>query len=143
MINKVTLVGNLGRDPELRRFEGGGVVAKFPVATNESYKDRNGQWQTQTEWHDVVCWGPLAERSERDLKKGKLVYVEGKITHRKYTDQNNVERYITEILANTVRSLERREGDGPTPTHPHVADSGHMTPPENTGGADTDGDPPF
>lgn len=107
MINKVTLVGNLGRDPEVRRLENGAVVAKFPVATNESYKDKNGEWQTQTEWHDVVVWRQLAERVERDLKKGKLVYVEGKLTHRKYTDQNNIERYVTEIVGYVVRSLER------------------------------------
>ena len=107
MINKVTLIGNLGRDPEVRRLDNGAVVAKFPVATNESYKDKNGEWQTQTEWHDVVVWRQLAERVERDLKKGKLVYVEGKLTHRKYTDQNNIERYITEIVGYVVRPLEK------------------------------------
>lgn len=143
MINKVTLVGNLGRDPELRRFEGGGVVAKFPVATNENYKDRNGQWQTQTEWHDVVCWGPLAERSERDLKKGKLVYVEGKITHRKYTDQNNIERYITEILANTVRLLERRDGESQPPMGPPPPGGDPSSPHSNAAGPDQDFDLPF
>ncbi|MEL6924116.1 MAG: single-stranded DNA-binding protein [Bacteroidota bacterium] len=110
MINKVTLIGNLGRDPEIRRLENGGVVGKFPVATNENYKDKNGEWQSQTEWHDVVVWNALAESAERNLKKGKLVYVEGKLTHRKYTDKNNIERYITEVRALTFRMLERREG---------------------------------
>lgn len=109
MINKVTLVGNLGRDPEVRRLDNGVVVAKFPVATNESYKDKSGEWQTQTEWHDVVVWRQLAERAERDLKKGKLVYIEGKLTHRKYTDQNNIDRYVTEVVGNMFRILERSE----------------------------------
>ncbi len=112
MVNKVTLIGNLGRDPEVRRLENGAVVAKFPVATNESYKDKSGEWQTVTEWHDVVVWRQLAERAERDLAKGKLVYVEGKLTHRKYTDKDNIDRYVTEIVANTFRLLERRESSG-------------------------------
>ena len=111
MINKVTLIGNLGRDPEVRRLENGAVVAKFSVATNENYKDKNGEWQKATEWHDVVVWRQLAERAERDLKKGMMVYVEGKLTHRKYTDKNNIERYTTEIVANTFRMLERRDSN--------------------------------
>ena len=69
MVNRVILIGNLGRDPEVRRLENGAVVAKFSVATNENYKDRSGEWQTQTEWHDVVVWRSLAERAEQQLKK--------------------------------------------------------------------------
>ena len=110
MINKVTLIGNLGRDPEIRHFENGSSVGKFPVATNESYRDKNGEWQTITEWHDVVVWRALAERAERSLKKGSLVYVEGKLTHRKYQDKEGIDRYVTEVVANTFRALERREG---------------------------------
>lgn len=112
MINKVTLIGNLGRDPEVRRLESGSAVAKFSVATNENYKDKNGEWQTQTEWHDVVCWGLLAERVERDLKKGKLVYIEGKLTHRTYEDKDKITRYITEVRGIVVRLLEKRENSG-------------------------------
>ena len=112
MINKVFLIGNLGRDPEVRRLESGVAVAKFPLATNENYKDKNGEWQTLTEWHDVVAWRGLAERIERELKKGKLAYVEGKLTHRKYQDKDGNDRYVTEVLANVVRLLERREGGG-------------------------------
>ena len=108
MINKVVLIGNLGRDPEVRRLESGAAVAKFSVATNENYKDKNGEWQTQTEWHSIVAWRNLAERVERDLKKGKLIYVEGKLTHRKYQDKDGNDRYITEVLANVIRLLERR-----------------------------------
>lgn len=113
MINKVILIGNLGRDPEIRRLENGAVVAKFSVATNESYKDKNGEWQNLTEWHDVIAWRQLAERAERDLAKGKLVYIEGKLTHRKYQDKENIDRYITEVVANTIRLLDRKEGAGP------------------------------
>lgn len=112
MVNKVTLIGNLGRDPEIRHLENGGMVGKFPVATNESYKDKNGEWQTLTEWHEVVVWRSLAERAEKALKKGSLVYVEGKLTHRKYQDKDGNERYITEVVANIIKPLEKREGGG-------------------------------
>jgi single-strand DNA-binding protein len=112
MINKVILIGNLGRDPEIRHLENGSSVGKFPVATNESYKDKNGEWQTITEWHDIVVWRSLAERAAKMLKKGSLVYVDGKLTHRKYQDKDGIDRYITEVVANTFRSLERREGSG-------------------------------
>jgi len=110
MINKVTLIGNLGGDPEVRRLEGGTAVARFSLATNESYKDKDGNFQTVTEWHNVVVWRELAERAERSLKKGMLVYVEGKISYRKYTTQEGQDRYVTDIVANTFRMLERREG---------------------------------
>ncbi|MEQ1747431.1 MAG: single-stranded DNA-binding protein, partial [Saprospiraceae bacterium] len=110
MINKVTLIGNLGGDPEVRRLEGGTPVARFSLATNESYKDKDGNFQTNTEWHNVVVWRDLAERAERSLKKGMLVYVEGKITYRKYTTQEGQDRYVTDIVANNFRMLERREG---------------------------------
>lgn len=112
MINKVTLVGNLGKDPEIRHLEGGTSVAKFSLATNENYRDKNGEWQTQTEWHDIVAWRQLAEKAARDLHKGSLVYIEGKITHRKWQDKEGQDRYSTEIVASTIRSLERREGAG-------------------------------
>ena len=124
MLNRVTLIGNLGRDPEVRRLESGIAVAKFSVATNESYKDKSGEWQKITEWHDIVCWRYLAERAETQLKKGGMVYVEGKLTHRKYQDKEGKDRYITEIVANTFKSLERREGDGSfKPSMPTAADA--------------------
>ncbi len=110
MINKVTLIGNLGADPEVRRLEGGATVARFSLATNENYKDKEGNWQTQTEWHNVIAWRELGERVERQLKKGMLVYVEGRISYRKYTTQDGQERYVTDIVANTIRILEKREG---------------------------------
>jgi len=109
MVNKVILIGNLGRDPEIRYLEGNIAVARFSVATNESYKDKKGEWQTQTEWHDVVCWRNLAERAEKQLKKGSQIYLEGKLTHRKYQDKEGNDRYVTEVVANTIRILDRRE----------------------------------
>jgi single-strand DNA-binding protein len=132
MINKVTLIGNLGRDPEVKRFDTGGMVAKFSLATNENYKDRNGDWQTQTEWHDVVCWGSLAERAERNLRKGSLAYVEGKLTHRKYTDQNNVERYITEVVATIFRPLDRVDRSSNMPGMEHMPGNVDTRPAESS-----------
>lgn len=109
MVNKVTLIGNLGRDPEIRRLESGAVVAKFSVATNENYKDKSGDWQTQTEWHDVVVWRSLAERAEQSLKKGAMIYLEGKLTHRKWEDKEGNPRKTTEVLGNYFRVLNRKE----------------------------------
>ncbi len=109
MINKVMLIGNLGKDPEIKHFENGGAVAKFSVATNENYMDKAGEWQQKTEWHDVVVWNKNAERAEKQLTKGQMVYIEGKLTHRKWQDDQGNNRYNTEVVANTFRLLERRE----------------------------------
>lgn len=109
MVNKVTLIGRLGKDPEIRTLDNGTYVAKFSLATDESYKDRNGEWQTQTEWHNVIMWRDMAERAERMLKKGSLVYIDGKLTSRSWQDQNGQTRYITEIRANTFRALSSNE----------------------------------
>ena len=113
MINKVILIGNLGADPEIRALESGAKVARLSVATNENYQDKNGEWQKLTEWHNVVAWRGLAERSEY-LKKGGLVYVEGKLTTRKWTDKDGNDKYTTEVVARLLRSLERRESTGVT-----------------------------
>ena len=110
MVNKVTLIGNLGADPEVRRLENGVVVAKFNVATTERYKDRNGEQQSQTELHSVVVWRGLAEVAEKYLRKGKQVYVEGKLTHRKWQDKDGNTRYTTEVVANNFQMLGSREG---------------------------------
>ena len=104
MINKILLIGNLGKDPELRHTESGIAVTSFSIATNESYKDKAGEWQNITEWHNVVTWRDLADRVAK-LQKGNQVYVEGKLTHRKYTDKDGIERYVSEVVANTVRLL--------------------------------------
>jgi single-strand DNA-binding protein len=107
MLNRVTLIGNLGRDPEVRRLENGTAVGKFSIATTESYKDANNEWQNLTEWHDIVVWRAQAEAAEKTLKKGSSVYIEGKLTHRKYTDKNSIERYATEVVASMFKVLER------------------------------------
>jgi single-strand DNA-binding protein len=117
MLNRVTLIGNLGKDPEIRRLENGAVVAKFSLATNEYYRDKTDQLQQVTEWHDIVCWRALAEQAERILKKGRLVYIEGKLAHREYTTQDGQKRYITEILASTLKVLDReKREDGSFPS---------------------------
>lgn len=115
MINKVILIGNLGADPELRTLESGVKVAQIRVATNESYKDSEGNWQDRTEWHSVVLWRYLAERAELRLKKSMLVYIEGKLSTRKWQDQEGKDRYRTEVVANTFRILNSRGllGDSP------------------------------
>lgn len=109
MINKVTLIGNLGQDPEVRTLENGSKVARFSLATNENYKDKNGEWQSSTEWHNVVVWRDMAERAEKHLSRGMSVYVEGKISYRKYTDKDGVERTSTDITAMVIKSLEKKE----------------------------------
>jgi len=111
MINKVTLIGNLGGDPEMRLFESGVKVARFSLATNEAHKDKDGNFQQHTEWHNIVAWRELAERAERLLKKGMLIYLEGKISYRKVPAQDGgQERYYTDIVAYNFRILEKREG---------------------------------
>lgn len=109
MINRVILVGNLGADPEIRTLENGAMVAKIRLATNENYRDKSGEWQTITEWHDVIMWRNLAERAQSSLKKGAQIYVEGKLTHRLWDDQNGNKRKTTEVVANYFRSIGRRE----------------------------------
>ena len=109
MINKITLVGNLGGDPETKVLENGTHVCRLSVATAENYKDKQGEWQKQTEWHSVTLWRELAERAGANLKKGNLVYIEGKVIYQKYTDRDGVDRYKTDIVANVCRSLERKE----------------------------------
>ncbi|MEM9990980.1 MAG: single-stranded DNA-binding protein [Bacteroidota bacterium] len=112
MINKVTLIGRLGQDPEMRHLENGASIAKLNLATNENYKDKEGNWQDRTEWHTVIAWRYLAERAEKTLKKGSLVYIEGKLSTRKWQDSEGKDRWTTEVVASNVRTLERRENTG-------------------------------
>ena len=111
-LNKVTLIGNLGKDPEVKVLEGNVAVAKFSLATTESFRDKSGQMQSHTDWHTIVLWRGLAELAQAYLRKGSLVYVEGKISYRKYTGQDGVERNVTDIVSNTFRILDRKEGVG-------------------------------
>lgn len=106
-LNKVMLIGNLGRDPEVRTLESGNKVASFKLATTEKYKDKSGERKEQTEWHSVSCWGKLADIVEQYVKKGNAVYVEGKIRTRSY-EKDGETRYMTEILADSLQMLGGR-----------------------------------
>lgn len=119
-INKVILVGNLGKDPEVRHLEGNVSVAKFSLATTEFYKNKDGNRVETTEWHNIVMWRGLADSAEKILKKGSLVYIEGKIRTRNYDDKDGHKRYITEIVADTMTLLTRKsDGEGGHSTEYH------------------------
>lgn len=107
-VNKVILVGRLGRDPETRYTGGGQAVANFSLATDESYKDRNGERQKRTEWHKIVVWGKQAEIAQQYLKKGSLIFVEGRIQSREWQDKEGQKRTSFEIVANNFRMLGGR-----------------------------------
>jgi single-strand DNA-binding protein len=103
-VNKVILIGNLGKDPEIRHFENGGVLASFPIATSESYTDRQtGEKKENTDWHDIVLWRGLAEVAEKYLHKGTKIYVEGKLKKRSYQDREGNTRYVTEVVGEEIR----------------------------------------
>lgn len=104
-INKVILIGHLGRDPEVRYGADGVAIANISVATTETWKDKNGDKQEKTEWHRVSFFGKLAEIAAEYLKKGSLVYVEGRLQTRKYQDKDGVEKYSTEVIAQTMKML--------------------------------------
>jgi len=102
-INKVILVGNLGKDPEVRRIDSGAAVATFSIATTESYKDKTtGETKSLTDWHNIVLWRGLAEIAEKYLKKGNKVYIEGKLRTRQYVGQDNITRYTTEVIGDEL-----------------------------------------
>jgi len=107
-VNKVILVGRLGRDPETRYTGGGQAVANFSVATDESYKDKNGERQKRTEWHRITAWGKLAEICQQYLKKGTMVYIEGRIQSREWQDKEGQKRTSFDIVANTMKMLSSR-----------------------------------
>lgn len=126
-INKVILVGNLGKDPEVRYLEGGTAVANFSIATSESFKDKtSGERRTVTEWHNVVLWRGLAEIAEKYLKKGNQVYIEGKLRTRKWQDKDGKDRYTTEIVGDNLQMLGKKEENSTsspttaTPTPPTI-----------------------
>jgi len=108
-VNKVILVGNLGRDPEVRVLESGAKIARFSLATTESYNDRNtGQRVDQTEWHNIVLWRGLADIAEKYLRKGNQVYIEGKLQTRSYQDKDGITKYSTEIVGQNMNMLGGR-----------------------------------
>ena len=120
-VNKVVLIGNLGREPDLQNLEGNIAVAKFPLATTETYKDKSGTLVSQTEWHTVVLWRGLAELAQKYLHKGSLVYIEGRIRTRNWEDKDKNRRFSTEIVGDNLVMLDKRKehGDGQgNDTHP-------------------------
>jgi single-strand DNA-binding protein len=107
--NKVILIGNVGKDPEIRHLDSGVAVVTLSVVTTERIKDRNGEWREMSEWHSVVFWRSLAESVEKYVRKGTQILVEGKIRTRSWEDQNRQKKYVTEIVAETLKILNRRE----------------------------------
>ena len=122
-VNKVILIGNLGRDPELKYLEGNVARANFSLATSDSYKDKNGNRVEQTEWHNIVLWRGLAESAEKYLKKGTQVYIEGKLQTRQWNDKDGNKRNTTEIVAESYVILQRRDATN----NPNTNEGGNDT----------------
>ena len=141
-VNKVILIGNLGKDPDVRHLENGASVANFPIATSENYKDRKtGEKVSQTEWHNIVVWRGLADIAERFLKKGDKIYIEGKLRTRSWQDQEGNNRYTTEVIADNLTMLGKApENSNPNPTTTVTSDA--KTNDDFSGPDDTD-DLPF
>lgn len=130
MLNKVLLIGRLGKNPEIKYVQTDVPVVRFSIATSESYKTQDGERKELTEWHNIIAWRGLAKTAEQYLQKGMLIYVEGRIQTRRWTDQNNIERYSTEILADTFKMLEKKgERDNNFGQAPL---SSYTIPPENS-----------
>ena len=138
MLNKVMLIGNLGRDPEVRSTPSGQPVASFTLATNRKWKDKNGQRQEQTEWHNIVCWGRQAEVAGQYLTKGKQIYVEGRLQTRSWEDkQSGEKKYRTEIVCDNFQMLGQRGGgdyEGGRGSHPAEGPSFEEGGPASGGG---------
>lgn len=144
-VNKVILIGNLGRDPEVRYSPNGSAVANVTIATSESWKDKNtGEKQERTEWHRIVFFGRLAEIAGEYLKKGAQIYIEGRLQTRKWQDKDGHDRYTTEIVANEMQMLGSRSGAG-VPSEPaaETAEAGPARGGAKAPGADFDDDIPF
>lgn len=122
MLNKVLIVGRLGKEPEVKFSQAGNAMANFNVATNEGYKDKSGQWMDKTEWHRVATFGKTAEYCGR-LNKGCVVFVEGKLSSREWNDQQGQKHSITEIVAARVRSLKKKSSDTPSRPAPVESDA--------------------
>jgi single-strand DNA-binding protein len=146
-VNKVILVGNLGRDPEVRYLPDGGAVTNISVATTDTWKDKSGEKQERTEWHRVAFFGKLAEIAGEYLKKGSQVYVEGRLQTRKWQDKEGQDRYTTEIVADRMQMLGSRGGGSESMARePKAAAEGGKAPARKGGGAsfdDMDDDIPF
>ncbi len=127
-VNKVILIGNVGKDPEIRHLDSGVAVANFPLATSESYTAKNGDRVSTTEWHNIVLWRGLADVAEKYVKKGMQLYIEGRIRSRSYDDKDGNKRYITEIYGDAMRMLTSRDSAGSAPSG-NSADTSSAVPP--------------
>ncbi len=113
MVNKVFLIGRLGKDPVVKHFQNDNAIAEFSLATTESYKDKEGKWNDITDWHNIKLPNKfMAERAEKNLKKGNLVHIEGKLRTRSYDDKDGNKRYVTEVIVEQFRKLEKNENGG-------------------------------
>lgn len=130
-LNKVLLIGNAGRDPEVRHLESGVAVVTLSVATTERFKDKNGETKEQTEWHSVVFWRNLAEIVERDVRKGSPLFIEGRLRTRSWEDQHGLKKYVTEIVADNLRLLGRRGSDNNSPQQGSQQESKSTVPPSD------------
>lgn len=139
-VNKVILVGNIGRDCELRYTQGGSAVATLNLATTDSWKDRSGQRQEKTEWHKVVLWGTAAEKLSEYLKKGKQIYVEGRLQTRQWDDKDGNKRYTTEIKSDNIVLLGGG-GNGAARSERYQGNTQHDYPETGGGAAETDDRP--
>jgi single-strand DNA-binding protein len=139
-VNKVILVGNLGRDPELRYIQSGQAVANFTLATNDRWRDKEGNNQERTEWHRIVVWGKSAENCAQYLQKGRSVYVEGRLQTREWEDKEGNKRQTTEVVAQTVQFLGGRGGAGGESGGGPAGDSGSFG--AGSGGGGSSGPPP-
>ncbi|HUC81088.1 MAG TPA: single-stranded DNA-binding protein [Flavisolibacter sp.] len=120
-VNRVMLIGNLGKDPDMQYLEGNIGVAKFPLATTETFKDRSGKLVSQTEWHTVVLWRGLAELAQKYLHKGSLVYIEGRLRTRSWEDKEGARKFATEVVGDNLIMLDKRtDGHGAAPTSPQA-----------------------
>lgn len=115
MINKVILIGNLGQDPKVHTTQSNSIVTQLSVATSRRVKQADGQYADETEWHRVVCFGKTAEVARDYLTKGRQVYIEGRLRTRKYTDKDNTEKYVTEIICETLKLLGRKDDGAQAP----------------------------
>ena len=111
-VNKVILLGHLGKDPDVKKLDSGKSVANFSLATSEVYKNKEGEKVTNTEWHNIVLWSPLAEIAESYLKKGSQLYLEGKISNRSYEDKDGVKKYISEVVGRDITLLGKPTSEG-------------------------------
>lgn len=143
-VNKVILIGNTGADPDVRYLDGGVAVASIRLATSENYKNKNGERITQTEWHNIVLWRGLAEIAEKYVKKGMQLYIEGRLRNRSWDDKDGNKRYITEIVADNLQMLSRKEDENKPQYNTQTASSPNSTASTDTAtNEDANDDLPF